>query len=66
MKKFYQNFKSFCFRKALQALDMRVSDVLGETDRWGSNCWVLDYREIVEFITVSLISLKTKRIINKL
>ena len=66
MKKFHQTCKSYCVGKALQALHMRVSYVLGETDSWGSNCWVLDYREIVEFITVSLISLKTKRIINKL
>jgi hypothetical protein len=41
---------------------MRVSYVLEELDSWGSGYWVLDCREIVEFIAVSLISLKIKRI----
>jgi hypothetical protein len=39
---------------------MRVSYVLEEPDRCGSSYRVLDCREIVEFIAVSLISLKIK------
>jgi len=41
----------------MQTIDMRVSYVLEELDSWGSSYWVLDCREIMEFITVSHVSL---------